>query len=331
MSLMIRNKYTYHVNSLLRSSGDNNYDFRIQTNLPPQADVDSICLIDCQIPKSYYVVQDGFNTFTLIEDGTPITVTMSVGNYNRKNFGGILASTLTAASLNGVSYTISYDSSSVPDTGKYYYTLDSDVIAVSFRFSTINTLWQQMGFDAYSTNTFVGTDLTSTNVINLQSENSIFLLCDAINNNEGDTTLAILYGSSNSDFSFISFQVTDVQAYMRKLVSVTNEIGFKLQDENGLPVKLNGVNITFTFIVFKAVYVLDRLERFFDGYSKAFDTLLSLMEKQTQTPQEPPTEQTPEGDKPIEQPTAEGQQQVAQEETIAQNPDQVISDWRSRV
>lgn len=356
----LKNKYTYHVNSALRSSGDSNYDFRYQFNVSPQANIDSICLLDAQIPKSYYVVQQEFDTFVLSEDGVEVTITMDDGNYNRKNFASNLVSKLNNASPNGFTYNITYDNSSTADTGKYYYTVNNTSVPILFKFPAQNTIYAQMGFNVFSENQFTSGALTSTNVINLQSENSIFLHCDAIANIEGDDVLAILYGSSNSDYSFISYQVTDVQAYSRRIGNLSNDIGFKLLDENGLPVRLNGINITFTFILYKAVHVEDRLERFFTNYAQAFERLIETVEQtntlltpapQVETTQaEPPQPEITPEQQPEQQPNTIPEQapplqvlptlnvatptenqeveQVENPQTTNDYAERVISDWR---
>lgn len=104
----LKNKYTFHVNSNQRSSGDNNFNFRYKINLPVDADVNRICLLDAQIPKSYYVVQDNYNTFQLSENGVTRTITLTAGNYNRKTFSQYLTTALNTGGV-GYTYTVTYN------------------------------------------------------------------------------------------------------------------------------------------------------------------------------------------------------------------------------
>src|SRR5690606_31114244 len=106
-----------------------------------------------------------------------VNIVVPVGNYTRKSFASTIQSLLTTNSPNGYTYTVTYPTSStVPDTRKYTYTVSNNGgVQPIFTFVTSNDLWDHMGFASGSTNTFVANTLSSTQVINLQKENTIYL------------------------------------------------------------------------------------------------------------------------------------------------------------
>ena len=63
--------------------------------IPLNEDYDSICVPQISIPISYYLIQDGYNTFTLIENGSSYLVTIPVGNYNLNSFCEVVSSLLS--------------------------------------------------------------------------------------------------------------------------------------------------------------------------------------------------------------------------------------------
>ena len=130
---------------------------------------DSVCLVQASLPKSFYNMPSGFNTFTLRENATSVTVTIPVGSYTRINLQSVLASVLTTASPNGRTYTVSYPASTVADTFHYTFTVNSSVIAVQFIFTSTSPN-RQLGFEVgtYTFTPAIGSSsLESVNSLNL--------------------------------------------------------------------------------------------------------------------------------------------------------------------
>ena len=63
----------YYVNTLNRASGTpENFTFTFQ--IPQSEQYDRVVVLNASIPSSFYLVQSGFNTFTLQEDAVQATI-----------------------------------------------------------------------------------------------------------------------------------------------------------------------------------------------------------------------------------------------------------------
>src|SRR5690349_17771148 len=100
----------YYVNSLSRLSGTGSH-FTYLIQIAKETGFDRVCLLQANIPISYYVVQAGYNTMTLVELGVNITITVPVGNYSATSFAATFSSLLNAASTHGWAYAVSFPNS----------------------------------------------------------------------------------------------------------------------------------------------------------------------------------------------------------------------------
>ena len=74
-------KKLFYIDSRNRLSGtDSNFTYYLDLG---NNKFDNVCLLQGNFPKSYYLIQDGQNTFTLSEDGDSVEITVPIGNYNR--------------------------------------------------------------------------------------------------------------------------------------------------------------------------------------------------------------------------------------------------------
>jgi hypothetical protein len=162
--------YYYYIDSRQRLSGtDSNFSYNI--SLPDDHDFTHVCLLNALIPKSYYLIQAGFNTFQLQEGDETVTVTKSPGNYLLNVFKTIIGQLLTAASPSGWVYTLTYPSGNQPDTGMFTYSVSGNTSQPSIICGS--NLFEPLGFFMNSTNTFINNSLTSTTVIKLVSEDRL--------------------------------------------------------------------------------------------------------------------------------------------------------------
>ena len=96
-------KYISYVNSYNRVvKSDSTSNFSVQINLPKNNVFDRVVVSQVSIPKSYYMIPLGYNTFTL-QEPTKLSqvVTIPAGNYTRTNLLLQLALSLnTASALN---------------------------------------------------------------------------------------------------------------------------------------------------------------------------------------------------------------------------------------
>ncbi len=260
-------KKIFHIDSRKRDSGINDANFSITLPIESNEEFDSVVLLKCQIPKSYYMVRDGFNTFTLTENLTSITITIPVGNYNRRSFAIVLEQLLNTASLNNFIYTVSYNNSSKEgDTGKYSFTCQGFTLPPQFVFT--ENVFELLGFNPNSINTFIGGILISSNVIKLQLEDSIYIHSDICVNENGDNILEVVYSSTNDPtFSIISYEMIDLETNSKNInKSVSNTFKFTLTNENEQQLDLNGLNWVCDIMLYKKNAGLSSLIKGFIKY-----------------------------------------------------------------
>jgi hypothetical protein len=259
---MSSDKRIFYVNSRQRIAGSDS-DFTYELDLKG-LDITHACVLQAYIPKSFYNVQESQNTFTLEEDGKQATVSIQAGTYTKNSLKSTLQSGLTDASPNGWIYTISTPTSSEAETGKYTFVVSGNSgLQPSFIFGEY--MWEQMGFNENSTAQFDTDTLTSPNVINLQPESTIYIKSDLIQ--DKDNVLQEVFGGNSMSYSGISFIQFSIEAYSKRILSKeSNSFRFYLQNEDGEPINLNGLNLVFSLMVWKpldarnaVLSILDRL------------------------------------------------------------------------
>ena len=239
--------YVY-VNSLNRSSGTSAaFYIDLGSQIRQPNNYDSITLLSASIPKSYYLIDSTNNTFTITETGGngTKTIAITVGNYSFSQMATTLTTLIAAAGL-AFTYTISTSTA----TGKFTFTQTTGASASSMTFTTASPN-AVLGFSVGST-AFSGTvapfTLTSTNVVNFQLTNNIQLMCDVVEKG----MLAVVI-PDESDFSTILYQEPN-PAFASKQLTNTNTHSFYfylLNGQNGKPINLNGLDLQFTFVIYK--------------------------------------------------------------------------------
>jgi hypothetical protein len=244
---LIEAKHIVYINSENRVSGtDSNFTYNLNVT---STEYDHICALQISVPKSYYLVQSPFNTFTLNEDGDTVEITLDPGNYTRQSLKTILTNVLNQESPNGWTYAVTYPTSSEAETGKLIFTVTGNTgLQPQFIFTT--NLYKVLGFDDNSTNVFVGDELESTNVINLQRESTLFIHSNIVAN-PTDNILQEIYSNDTSEFSPISYQCLNVEASSKPLSNIPSSANFYLTDEAGTPINLNGQNMLITLMLYK--------------------------------------------------------------------------------
>lgn len=240
-------KQIFYINSRNRTSGTDS-DFWYSLDINPIYEYDRITVLDCSIPKSYYLVQSPRNTFIVKEGINTFIISMPPGNYNRTSFKNILETQLNSTC--DFTYSISYENIAVTqDTGKYTFTVSNNTSQPSFIFESY--LYEQFGFDENSTNTFSGNSLTSTNVINMNLEGTLFLRSN-ICQNRGENILQNLATTSQNSFAYINFINYNPSEFSKEYTRGNNNTyQFILTNEDGQIIDLNGQNIVFTLMLYK--------------------------------------------------------------------------------
>lgn len=250
---MYRHKRLFYLNSANRASGIDACNMTLQIDIPTHEVFTHAVIVEANIPKSYYLIQAGYNFFTLEEMGENLLITIPPGNYSATSFRTVVSTLMTAASAtagHNWTYTISYPTgATVPNTGKFTYSVTGNGANQPSIVTTTN-VFEQLGFAANSTNTFVASTLTSTNVVKFVAEDSLYLHSDLISGG-GDDVLQEIYTSGIPDFAIISYKSPDLSALSKPLQPQKGNVyRFSLTDENNRTMNLNGLNWTATLLVY---------------------------------------------------------------------------------
>ena len=250
------NTRTYYIDSHNRiNSGDSHSNFTYKIDLPniKQADAKGLAVVclSATIPRSYYLVRSGLNTFKIDEGGgKTATVTVPAGNYSATSFKSAVGTLMTNASPNAYTYTITLSLV----TGKFSYTCTGVTSIIMFAAAT-STLYEQFGFTANSTNVVPA---TSTNVVLFQSKNTLQIHSDMIDDGQTDI-LQEINTSGTTDFSSISYRCPEALMYAKQLrTNSSNVFQFRVTDEDGLDLELNGLNVVLAIKLFQPIEYLIR-------------------------------------------------------------------------
>jgi hypothetical protein len=246
----------------------------------PEIDVtkeyDRIVLLSCMIPKTYYLVQQGSNTFTLIEGTSNVIITVPVGNYSRTSFKTVIISLLNQYSPNHYTYDITFTTiQQANDTGFYTYTVTGNgATQPALQFNN-NRMAEPFGFAQNSINNFVSNSLISTTITNLQPEATLFIHSD-ICLNKGNNILQDIPMSDSAPFGYMAYE--NSIPYERSKVfksNASNTFMFMLCDEEGNVLDTNGVNIVMSLLLYKSNKISNLLESFIKYTTNSLDQLIA--------------------------------------------------------
>ena len=219
------------------------------------------------LPKSWYTVQEGQNSFTLREFSAAagqdrpedVKVTLSPANYNRKSLANSVSAAMTHASPNGYTYAITYPNSMTHgDDGKYIFNVLTALGDIPGFPSAIivpdrkeSNMFELLGFGDLSVNTFVAGTLKSTNVVKIQNEDTVRIHCNVCDNN-GDDILAEIYVLGSPTYSNIIWDCPDIIAYSKPLTNkTTTTYEISVTNEDNVPLHLNGLNFCIQVLLFE--------------------------------------------------------------------------------
>lgn len=240
MNLQRSNKRKfYSVDSKSKSSGTNE-NFSIVLDVPFRNNFNTLTLLNCEIPKSYYMTDSALaSTVPVVSVGSGSISFTDGRNYSAAELVTVLQSKLVALSLTGV-FTVTFDT----NTGKF--TISNTLNVFTLDFTNAPVIAKYLGFTAalHTATLRTGTiyDLVSTNVINLQRYDSITLSCGvALNNN--NNILGVIYPNSFGEGAVINYETQDsIGTSVGLSGQVTDNIAFSLSDSYTKEViNLNGV------------------------------------------------------------------------------------------
>jgi hypothetical protein len=240
---------TFYVNSRNRITGSDS-NFSIILEISPSSDYTHCCLLSASIPKSFYAINEGRNSFTLIEDDVSIIISMKPGNYSRQSFALILQGLLRLNSIHGLVYTISYPNINREcDDGKYRFQVSGN-IGYQPIIIIEDYLFEPMGFNQNSNNQFVDGVLFSTNVSNQNPEATLILHSSLVSGH--NSHLKSLMTTTTNSFDYIIFNNNTISETSKSINrSKSNIYSFQLTDETGIELPLNGLNMVFVVLVYR--------------------------------------------------------------------------------
>ena len=259
--MSVLNPYYVFINSRDRENGtDENFTYNIA--FPTGYEYDRVVVLNCLIPKSYYLIQGGIEgSFKLKENATTITINVPIGSYLLSAFRTTIGTLLSNASPNGLVYSVTYPPLTGPDTGKWTFTQTNAAIVSVLIFN--DQLFEPFGFYAGSTNAFSGTTLTSTCVIKLQSEDRLLIHSNICANPGMDDVLVSINSTTSINYSSISYVCPAPEFYSRILSSQNNNTyNFSLSDENNGSIPLNGLNMNITLLFYKKDNINELIRNF---------------------------------------------------------------------
>ena len=240
-------RFNFLIDSQFRNSGSTS-KFNFTIPMPSYNEFDSVLVSNAIIPKSYYLIRAGYNTFTVVEEGVSITVPLSIGNYNLNDFLINVKSSLNSVStLSGgiSSYNITYDKA----LGKFtFICLVPTIIQPKFTFT--NNIYETMGFDKNTTYAFFNNSLQSANVINLNPQEMIYIISDLVNNSIGQV-LEVIPVCNIPDWSFQYFQTTSIHTTKELTNRHNTTFNFTITDSSFRELDLNGKNVVFSICCHK--------------------------------------------------------------------------------
>lgn len=226
--------------------------FEVINKLPLDNQFDKISLSECEIPKSWYML-DSATTFSLYETVGTQTTTVSITggkNYTAAELATELASALTTASATGsnsFTYTCTFSSA----TGKFTYG-HGGTGEFTLQLASSPLLAKYMGVYADdSSNVSASQSFVSPNIVNLQRYNILFIKSSLVEN-AGNDIIARVYPGDVAALDTLHYTSPDPALMSVGLAQhMSNQSGFCLQDENNAAVDLNGVDWRMTLIAFK--------------------------------------------------------------------------------
>jgi len=215
----------------------------------------AVCLLCASIPKSFYNMPSGYNTFTLIEKGVPTTITIPVGSYNKINLASVLSTLLTTGSTtlgNNWTYLVSNPSPTVADTFKFTFTVTGNGAFMPTITMTSISPFRQMGFEQSTAYPFVASTLVSVNAINLAYVLRMFIKSNICNDSNDGVLDEILSVGSFAPQSVIFHQQYNLDINTRVFNSNNpNSWNFVLVDSYDQEIDFNGIPWAFTLVFYQ--------------------------------------------------------------------------------
>lgn len=255
---MEEDTFITYVNSRNRISGtDSNFTYNIE--FPPSRKFNRVCVTRISIPKSYYIIAEPDNWFTLREMGVDVHISLPTGNCGRKTFVRTVRDLLNQHSPHQWTYDIEYAGMNDIDDGKLTFSVTNNIFGDMAQQPSLIMgvgLFEQFGFNRNSVNDFEANNIRSSNQVSFQAEDTLFLHSDMIKLDRRSILQDILAANGVS-FSNIVWECPEVHSNCKRLESQSSLVSFALTDEDDYPINLNGQNMVFTLLFFNVSLARD--------------------------------------------------------------------------
>ena len=271
----MKDRVSFIVNSANRLSGTP-YNFQVKLNIDNNQKYDRVSLLSAVVAKTYYQVQAGSNTFQLSENETATLIVIPVGTYSRDSFANVLAGLLTANSANEWIYTITYPNlRTAAETGLFTYSVTGNNGSQPQFIMGSDNIHNQLGFQPNTTYSFVGNSLKSNHVCNFSSEPCIYIKSNICYNAvSSDNILQEIYTAGFPYNSFISYTNFNPEFNYKTLVNHNGLYNFYITDSNGVFLDTNGIDSTFTIMIWKSNKIDGLIEHYIKWSVNKKDKLL---------------------------------------------------------
>lgn len=254
------NNEPFHIDDIHSSDRDSgsSTDFYITLEIPRNRKFSKVCLDIAAIPKTWYSIQNKYNTFTLIINGISATVTVPPSNYTAKTLAsvlsgntGLLSTTANSIGFGTYIFTVSYPTGrSSGQSGKYTFSVTGNAFQPQLYFNGSTSIYQQLGFNQNVICPFSANSLTSSNVVFLNSEDTIFIHSDIVNN-PFSNILSPIFTTTTETFGTVLFIQNNYEVNSRKFSgNGKGRFRFALSDLSGITIDLNGNEWSFSLILF---------------------------------------------------------------------------------
>lgn len=218
----------FSIDSSQRSNGSvSNFDIAI--NMPHSNAFNKAAVIVCELPKSFYHLDSTNNTF--LYNASTVTITANQF-YTATSFAAAVQAALVTVS--GVAMTCTYSST----TGRMTITHPTTL----FTITASGVIAKYLGLVSAAVNTSSALSVISTNIVNMQRYDVIYIRASGLQNNN-DNVLLEIYPGLSTDLSVI--QYSNISSDIHNVTVEQNNMNvmhFSVQDKDGKDIEFNGVN-----------------------------------------------------------------------------------------
>jgi hypothetical protein len=257
------------INSYNREGGtSSNFTFDISNQIRTGINYEKISLVNCSIPKMYYLINNTSNELIINENSIDKVIYITNGNYSLLSLCSYLND---VNNLNPYGIIYSYQFTPNINTGKIKITVSGNSgNPIILKFSNENNPALILGFDEI--NYTFNNSIISPNICNFELTNSISICSDIVENN-------IIFEITPNvlSYNYINYQNNELNHNNKKISKIKNIIEIYLIDNiSNKLIDLNGVNMTLTICLFsddiKNLYYKLMIENhFIENYLKKLD------------------------------------------------------------